>query len=270
MTKTEGGKLSVIGYDSKLPEFLPLWTAALGGSMISSDGRTATLDSPEVVQALTWASSIYEAEGGFGAVKAYRDSADFFGDGNQFATGTLGAMPFETWYINVLNDVSPDVPMAFDVMHDQQGQPIAFATGQAWAIPSGADNPEAACRFAKAMTATDTWVDAAQKRIADRSEGGIFTGLLTANEEADAEIAKLVPSSGSSVWDGAIAAANAANEASFEQPANPAGREFETAWEDAVNRVLNGEQSPEEAMAQAQDEAQEALDDAWGEWDERQ
>ena len=270
MTKSDGGDLEVIGYDAKLPEFLPLWTAALGGSMLSEDGRTATLDSPEVVQALTFATSVYDAQGGFGAVKAYRDTADFFGEGNQFATGTLGAMPFETWYINVLNDVSPDAPLAFDVMRDQEGQPLAFATGQAWAIPSGAENPEAACRMAKVMTATDTWVDAAQKRVDDRSEGGIFTGLLTGNEEADAQIAEMVPSAGSPVWDGAIQAAQQANEAAFEQPANPAGREFETAWQDAVNRVLNGEQSPEEAMAQAQDEAQEALDETWGQWDERQ
>jgi multiple sugar transport system substrate-binding protein len=270
MTVRHGDSLEVIGYDSKLPEFLPLWTAALGGSMISDDGRTATLDSPEVVQALTWATSVYDGEGGFGAVKAYRDTADFFGEGNQFATGTLGAMPFETWYVNVLNDVSPDAPMSFDVMRDQQGQPLAFATGQAWAIPRGADDPEAACRMARVMTATDTWVDAAQKRIDDRSEGGIFTGLLTANEEADQEIAAMVPSSGSPVWDAAIKASNDANQASFEQPANPAGREFETAWEDAVNRVLNGQQSPEEAMAQAQDEAQQALDDAWAEWDAKQ
>ena len=45
-------------------------------------------------------------------MKAYRDSADFFGDGNQFASHTLGAMPMEQWYVNVLNEVSPDVDMA--------------------------------------------------------------------------------------------------------------------------------------------------------------
>lgn len=270
MTVRDGDDLEVIGYDTKLPEFLPLWTAALGGSLISEDGRTAMLDSPEVVEALTWAVSVYDEQGGFGAVKAYRDTADFFGSGNQFATGTLGAMPFETWYVNVLNDATPEVAMDFDVMRDRQGRPLAYATGQAWAIPSGADNPEAACRMAKVMTATDTWVSAAEQRVADRSEGGIFTGLNTANVEADEQIAALVPSSGSEVWDAAIEASRQANEASFEPPANPAGREFETAWEDAVNRVLNGEQSPAEAMAQAQAEAKEALDEAWASWDEQQ
>src|SRR5687767_6615272 len=86
MARQDGGKVSVIGYDSKLPEFLPLWVHANGGALISDDGRTAMLDSPEVVEALEFAVGIYDDQGGFGEVKAFRDSADFFGDGNQFAT----------------------------------------------------------------------------------------------------------------------------------------------------------------------------------------
>lgn len=269
IARSDGGKVSVIGYDSKLPEFLPLWVHANGGSLISDDGRTAQLDSPEVIEALKFAVGIYDAQGGFGAVKAFRDSADFFGDGNQFATDTLGAMPIENWYINVLNDVSPDVHMAFDAFRDRQGHPFSWASGQAWAIPAGSPNPGAACRFAKTMTETSTWLTAAKNRIAQRSGGSFFTGLLTANEQADQEIRKLVKPSGSAMWDSAVDAAYLANDNSFSMPANPAGEEFQSAWQDGVNRVLNGQQSPEEAMAQAQDEAQKALDDAWAKWDDK-
>ncbi len=154
LMKEEGGELSVIGFDSKLPEFLPLWAKANGVDLISEDGRTAQLDDPAVLEALTWAVSIYDAQGGFAAVKAYRDAADFFGEGNQFATGTLGAMPFEQWYVNVLSDVSPDAPMAFDTVKDRQGATLAYSTGSAWALPAGSGNPEAACRWARAMTTT--------------------------------------------------------------------------------------------------------------------
>ena len=86
LTQSAGGGLSVIGYDSKLPEFMPLWAKANGVDLISEDGKTAQLDDPAVVEALEWAVSIYDDQGGFSAVKAYRDSADFFGEGNQFAT----------------------------------------------------------------------------------------------------------------------------------------------------------------------------------------
>jgi multiple sugar transport system substrate-binding protein len=265
---TRGGKLRVIGFDSKLPEFLPLWVKANGGQMISDDGRTATLDDPAVVQALKFAVSIYDAQGGFSKVKAFRDSTDFFGAGNQFATSTLGAMPMEQWYINVLNDVSPDVKMAFDSVRTPQGDPIAFASGSAWAIPKGSANPEAACRFAKTMTETGSWVKAAKARAAARAkEGGVFTGVLTGNAQADDKIRQMIKKADDPTWNDAIDATYEANDHTFSLPANPAGDEFESAWQDGVNRVLNGQQSPEEAMRQAQKEAQQALDDAWAEWD---
>jgi multiple sugar transport system substrate-binding protein len=268
LMKTKGGKLSVIGFDSKLPEFLPLWAKANGVDLISEDGRNAQFDDPKVVEALQFAVGIYDAQGGFSKVKAYRDSTDFFGEGNQFATDTLGAMPMEQWYVNVLNEVTPDIPMAWDTVRTREGDPIAFASGSAWAIPKGSANPEAACRYAKVMTATDSWVKAAEARVALREkDGGLFTGLLTGNKEADDQVQGMVKPSGDETWDTAVDKTYEANDNTFSMPANPAGEEFETAWQDAVNRVLNGQQEPQEAMAQAQKEAQSALDEAWASLD---
>jgi multiple sugar transport system substrate-binding protein len=268
MAETSGGKLKVIGFDSKLPEFLPLWAKANGADLISADGRTANLDDPKVVDALKFAAGIYDQQGGFSKVKAYRDSADFFGDGNQFATDVLGAMPMEQWYVNVLNDVSPDASVTFDTVRDKHNQPIAFATGSAWAVPKGSSNPEAACRFARVMTQTSSWIKAANKRISMRgSSGGLFTGILTGNSEADDEIRKLVKPTGDPKWKQAIDAMYTANDHTFSMPATPAGEEFEVAWQDGVNRVLNGQLSPEESMKRAQSEAQAALDQGWAKWD---
>jgi len=263
LSRTDGGKLAVIGYDSKLPEFLPLWAKANGADLISADGRTAQLDAPEVVEALEWAVSIYDDQGGFGKVKAFRDSADFFGEGNQFASGVLGAMPMEQWYVNVLNDVSPDAPLAFDTVRDLSGQPLAYASGSAWAIPSGSDNPQAACRWARVMTSVDAWKAAAQARVELREqEGKPFTGILTGNADADTEIQGMV-TSGGEPWDTAVSKMYEANDHTFSLPANPADAEFKAALQDAVNSVLNGKAEPADALAKAQDTAQQALDDAW-------
>ncbi|WP_129787109.1 ABC transporter substrate-binding protein [Promicromonospora panici] len=272
MTRREGGKLSVIGVDSKLPEFLPLWAKGRGADLLSDDGRTAQLDDPAVVEALEQAVAVYDAQGGFPAVKTYRDSADFFGAGNQFATGQLGAMAMEQWYVNVLNESSPDAPLVFGPVKGPDGEVHAFATGSAWAIPVGAGDPAAACAYAARMTETDAWTDAAQARAdAREADGLVFTGVLTGNEEADAAIRDtLVPTDAPEPWGGAIDAMYEGNDHTFAMPANPAGAEFETAWQDAVNRVLNGQQEPAEAMAQAQEEAQSALDEAWATWDEKQ
>ena len=271
LTRQDGGRLSVIGVDPKLPEFLPLWSHALGTDLISADGRTAQLDDPAVLEALEWAIDLYDAQGGFSGVKSYRDSADAFGAGNQLATGALGAMPMEHWYVNVLNESSPDAPLTFSTVKDAEGEPIAYAGGSAWAVPADAENPAAACAFARLMTETDAWTEAAQARADARAESGtLFTGLLTGNTEADQLIRdELVPADAPAPWSEAIEATYEANEHTFSLPANPADNAFKTAWQDAVNRVLNGQQEPAEALAQAQTEAQAALDDAWATWDER-
>lgn len=262
---TDGG----IGYDSKLPEFLPLWAHAKGVDLLSEDGRTAQLNDPAVVEALEWAVGIYDDQGGFSKVKGIRDSADFFGEGNQFASSTLGAMPMEQWYVNVLNEVSPDAPLAFDTVQSPEGEAIAYASGSAWAIPAGTDTAPAACRFMKVMTQTDSWVAAAQARVDLREESGqLFTGVLTGNTEADEQIREMVPTDAAEPWASAIEAVYEANDNAFSFPANPADAQFKTAWQDAVNRVLNGQQEPQEALDQAQEEAQTALDEAWSSWDE--
>jgi multiple sugar transport system substrate-binding protein len=265
LVQREGNNVTVIGVDSKLPEFLPLWVGAAGGSVLSEDGRTAQLDSAEAVESLEWAASIYEAQGGFPAIKATKDSADFFGEGNQFATNALGAMPMEQWYLNVLNEVSPDAPMAFDTVRTTDGEPTAYATGSAWAIPSGSDNPEAACRWARAMTSVDAWMAAADARLALREEEGLpFTGILTGNTVADEQIQGMTTAD-EEPWASGVAAMYEANQNTFSLPANPADAEFEDAMFEAVNSVLNGEAEPADALAEAQETAQEALDEGWAE-----
>lgn len=256
-----------IGYDSKLPDFFPLWARSNGAGLLSEDGRTAQLDDPKAVEALELAVEVLEQQGGFGNVSALRDASDFFGADNQFAAGTLGAFPIEQWYINVLNDVSPDAPVTFDTFKDRQGQTIAFAGGGSWAVPTGSSNPEAACRYAKTMTEVDSWMAAAEARQQAREEEGKpFTGLLTGNTEADAAIRELVADT-DEPWQSGIEATYEANDNTFALPANPADAEFTEAWQDAVNRVLNGQETPAESLARAQEEAQAALDSAWETWD---
>ena len=68
---------------------------------------------------------------------------------------------------------------------------------------------------------------------------------------------------GGDPWDAAVEAMYEANEHGFALPANPADAEFMDAMKDAVNKVLDGKAEPKDALAHAQQVAQEALDDAW-------
>ena len=102
-----------------------------------------------------------------------------------------------------------------------------------------------------------------------KKEGGLFTGILTANEDADEQIKAMADTDGDSPWSQAVAAMYEANDHTFAMPANPAGDEFEQAWQDEVNKVLTGDKDPADALAAAQESAQQALDEAWKTWDEK-
>jgi multiple sugar transport system substrate-binding protein len=265
LTVVEDGEVTRIGFDPKLPEFLPLWAMANGASLISEDGRTAQLDDPRVVEALEFANSLHEVAGGRQEFLAFRDTWDFFGAENQVAADQIGVWPMEQWYINVLAGSSPDAPAVFAPFRDREGEILTFATGNTWAIPTGSSNPEAACAFAVTMTATDTWVAAAEERARLRAESGATnTGVYTGNSAADEIIFnEIVEPDTNEIFDNGVSVALEVMDHAFSIPPNPAGAEFRQAWMDAVNRVLNGEQTAEEALAQAQQEAQAALDEAW-------
>jgi len=266
LTVTKGGKLQRIGFDPKIPEFLPMWVKANGGAMLSDDGKTAQLNDPKVVEALTTTAGIVQADGGWNKLKSLRDSFDFFGAKNQFAKDQLGAFPMEDWYLNVLAEASPDVDISVTPFKDRQGNPLTFVTGSAWAIPKGAKNPTAACRFAKTMTEASTWVAAAKARSAARAKKNLpFTGLYSGNKVADEQVfGQVYKPSGNAKFDDAVQTVLSVQDVAFATPPSPAAAEFQKAWQDAVNRVLAGQMEPAAALERAQREAQAALDKAAG------
>lgn len=265
LTRVEDGQVTRIGFDPKLPEFLPLWAMANGVELISADGRTAQLNSPEVVEALEFAHSLHEAAGGREDFLAFRDTWDFFGAGNQYAADQLGAMPMEQWYANVIASNSPDAAVAFAPFLDREGNPISYATGNAWAIPTGADNVAAACEWMKTVTSVDAWADASQKRADARAEAGtIYTGTYSGNRAADEVIfGEILQPTGNESFDAGLEVILSVMDIAFSIPANPAGQEFNDAWRAAVAAYMNGEMSAQEALDIAQEQAQAALDEAW-------
>jgi multiple sugar transport system substrate-binding protein len=264
-TAVVDGTVTRIGFDPKIPEFLPLWAKANGVDLLSEDGTQANIDDPAVVEALEFTVSLIEAQGGWGAFKSFRDSWDFFGAENQFASNQLGVFPMEDWYLNVLNENSPDVALTAKPFMGVDGQPVDFVTGGAWVIPAESDFPEQACEYIKTMTSADAWIAAAEARAEAREAGGLFfTGVYTGNSVADETIFGEMVKLDEGTYGPAVQAVLDAQEAAFSLPSSRASAEFQTAWQDAVNRVLAGEQEAAEALAQAQTEAQEALDAAAG------
>lgn len=258
------GDVSVIGIDPKVPEFLPLWVHANGGRVMSEDGTESLLDTPEVAEALTFAQEVIEAHGGVTAFLDFRGTWDFFGGENQVAADQVGAWPMEQWYLNVLAEVSPEDEITVLPFMTTGGEPITFQDGNSWAITAESDNPDAACAFITAMTSTEAWVASAEARAEERGAEGLpNTGVYTANTEADEIIfGEIVDLSEFPQLDEAVQTVLEVQDSAFGLPPSPASAEFVTAMNDAVNRVLTGEASVEEALAQADQEAQDAIDAA--------
>ncbi len=266
--KKTNGKLSILGFDPKLPEFLPLWAKINGADLLSADGKTAQLNDPKVAQALQFATSLITAQAKPSDFFAARDavSKDFFGATNPMKTGKIAAWPMEQWYLNVLADSSPDVDMTVKAITNTSGQPVTYADGQAWGIPTGAKNVDAACAFAADMVSTDTWTYAAQKRADDRKAsnkpcGGTYTANKAADDKIFNEICKAVPSP-NPVFDQAIQTVLQNQDAAFALPATPAAEAFKKDWTDAVNKVLNEGADPTQALNDAQQQAQSDIDSA--------
>ena len=263
LTKRDSsGNLTRIGFDPKIPEFFPLWVKWYGKDIISKDGLHAQLNSPQAVAALTYTVSIINAEGGWNKFKAYRDTFDFFGVQNPLVKDQLGFWPMESFIYNVFANNSPKVDLVAKFFTNRKGGPITMFSGNGWVVPKGSKNAADACAYMKAVTSVDAWMVAAKRRFdARKLANSTFTGLYTANAVADRKTYEdIYQSFGYPQFDNAVKILVAAPKYGFELPPSPGGRKFVQAYLDAVNRVLTGQQTPKQALDQAQKEAQAAID----------
>ena len=264
---TDGSDITRIGFDPRLPETLPLWAAANGASLLSEDGLTSNLDDPLVAEALDFTASLVLAHGDPATFTDFRTTGpggvDFFGGENQFVVDTLAAMPLEQWYMNVLADASPDEAVSFAPFMDRQGNPLTLAAGAAWVIPAAADNKAAACEFMRVITTPDAWFAASQARADIRAEDGeLYTGTYTANSVADERIfSELVTEETAGQYYEGVQVALDGLDSAVNIPTTAAGEEFTMIWQQAVQSVLQGTPAAD-ALAQADADAQEAIDDA--------
>jgi multiple sugar transport system substrate-binding protein len=260
MMRTEGGRLTRIGFDPKIPEFFPLWVKWFGNrsSIIAPNGRPQ-LNTPQAVAALNFTLSIIRDHGGWDRFKAFRDTFDFFGRNNPLVRDQIGAWPMESFIYNVFADNSPNSPLTAKYFVNRRGGPITMFAGSGWAIPRGARDPDLACKWMKAMTSVDAWRTVARNRLNARRAANpprAFTGLYTANSRADLTIYQdIYQPLGNRQFDEAVQRLYTVPKYAFALPPSRASAEINQAMLDGINRALSGSQSPRAALNQAQREA---------------
>lgn len=261
VARHEGGNLTRIGFDPKIPEFFPLWAKADGADLISADGRTAELDDPKAVQA---------------CVRSQPDRRPGRLEPLQVAARLLrpvrGQEPVREGPGRLVPDggLVRERPRRCLAARRSRARRLQGPRREAPQLglrprlghPQRCQAPQAACTFIKNMTSTSSWVHAARAKAADvRKSGAPYTGDVTANIAADRIIEHHVwKPTGNAAFDQATRIVFGLARKGFTVPSNAAGTEFKTAWQNAVNRVLSGEQTPQQALDQAQREAQSALD----------
>ena len=257
------GNLTRIGFDPKVPEFFPMWVKWYGKDILSKDGLKAQLNSKEAIAALSFAKQLINAQGGWNRFNAFRQTFDWFGAQNPLVRDQIAFTPYESFIYNSFSNASPNVDLLAKFFTNRKGGPITMFSGNGWAVPKGSKNAADACEYMKAVTSTQAWLAAAKKRYdARKAAGSTFTGYYTANNQADTKVYEdIYQSFGKPQFDEAVKVLVAAGKYGFELPSSPAGQQFIQAYYDAVNRVLTGDQTPKQALDQAQKEAQKAIDD---------
>jgi multiple sugar transport system substrate-binding protein len=265
LTAASGGKPTEIGFDSKVEALFPLWAKANGGAIVSADGTKAELNSPQDIAALAFTKQLVDAQGGGNKFYSFRNTLNYFGNNNPIATDQLAATVFQDWFYQVLGSTTPKVKVTAVPFTTRGGKPIDFVDGQVWAIPKGAKNPAAACKWAQVMTQASTWTAAAKERMAlYKRQHYVFTGLQTGNQAADTAIAALFKAQtpASSPWYQPVLETYNVEKDSFTVPVSAASEAVAHAWEQAVQSVVEGHASPAQALNQAQNQAQSAIDQA--------
>jgi multiple sugar transport system substrate-binding protein len=268
MTIMDGANPTRMGFDPQAVNKAGMWMLSFGGQTINEDGEPA-LDDPANAEAIEFLKAIYDAQGGYANAKSFVDSFDVFGDGNSYVTDQVGGAVFDQWYPNVLTSYADQVSLNATPVMTQDGQPFTVAAGQAFVIPTAAENPSAACQWLLSLTSLEAWEAAGEARAEttanDPGRNGINTGLFTGSPEADNAIRDAwVTGNGLSGFDDVIDVyyTVAANGQSF--GASPAGQQILTELQNAVTAALLGEKSAEDALADAQAAAMRAFEQVAG------
>jgi multiple sugar transport system substrate-binding protein len=263
MYQESGGVPTRLGFDPVPTGQGGLWILGMGGQLTDAEGKP-TLDDPSNIAGIEALKKITDAQGGFAAVKSFTDSFDTFGDNNQYVADQVGAQVNAQWYPNVLSPYMDQIEIEAVPFKSADGDPFSVASGTAFVIPAGAENPAAACAWMIDLTSDDAWNAAGEARAQTREEdGGINTGLFTGSPSADEAIrSEWVVETGNAGFDQVISTYYDVVGYGQSFGSSPAGQDIQNELNNAITAALLGDKTPEEALADAQAAAMRAYENA--------
>lgn len=120
-----------------------------GGEFMSKDGRTCTLNSPEIVDALAYMTDLYEIQGGAVEVIAFQTSA-LGADLDPFMSGKIAMKIDGNFYLTVIANTRRDLRFGVALAPAPEGKTrLGWCGGFAYVIPTGSKHPREAWEFIK-------------------------------------------------------------------------------------------------------------------------
>jgi multiple sugar transport system substrate-binding protein len=205
-----------------------------GGDIISADGKTATINSPEAVAAIKFYTDFYKNK--------YSPDSTLQNDGvanrQLFVAGTAAMYQTGQYDIAPIQKAAPDLKFgSMMTPHPAGKQTAGILNGWSFVIPKGAKNPTDAKKFLQFLNTAENQ--------------GYYTDTFPARKSAMALPRfqdPLLKPFGDMLAFGRPA------------PTTPHWVQISQAMFDGIQRIMTGQQDPQAAMDQANDEIQALLD----------
>jgi multiple sugar transport system substrate-binding protein len=263
LVKRDGDRVERWGFDPKSEDFLWLWGLANGGKFIGEDMKQPSYNDPKVVEALDWGKQVYDAQGGY---KLYLAAKSTWKNDEQFARGQVAMTLYENFVLGITAQTAPNLNFAVVPVRKRNGGPedwLGFTSGNAWAITSGAKDPDAAWAFISYMADLQTWLLGANGVKAYRKQNNRpYTPTLTGNREADRLTIEQVYEPIGPAFDNAVRLFPQVLDKSVKIPVatSPVSKQLIDALRDrGVKPALNGDKGAKAALDDANRAAQDAI-----------
>ncbi|HEX8280042.1 MAG TPA: extracellular solute-binding protein, partial [Chthoniobacterales bacterium] len=269
--RDERGNITRLGFAPNYGNaWLYIYSWMNGGSFMSADAKTCTLNSAPVVQALDWMLRVYDSIGGAAAVYAFQSSAQV-GELDPFTTGRV-AMKIDGYWnfpenlaqfganLNYALAVPP-LPAA-EIAKGRTG--FSWVSGWCFAIPSTARNKEAGwqlLRFLSSQRAAE--IIGESNRLTLESQGRVYVPTQSANRNINQWLYDRYvggnPSIPAKVRDG-VKLLNDLLETSPFRPVTPVGQLLFNEQKRATENAIFHKLSPQAALDESTRLVQRQLD----------
>ncbi|MDX9974100.1 MAG: extracellular solute-binding protein [FCB group bacterium] len=155
MERGPSGKLERVGFipNSRFGNsWLYIYGWLNGATFMSPDGRTALLNSPEVVDALAYMTELYDIMGGAEAVNGF-ESSNTGVELDPFLSGRIAMMITGDAYLSTVMRFQRNMDYGVTLAPAPEGrEPLGWSGGYCFVIPAGSKHPEEAYKLIKYLS----------------------------------------------------------------------------------------------------------------------